>query len=77
MTQPLKIYNGKLITPNGLIPGGTIIVDGDRIVSVAEGDDEIADAIEIDATHGRCERRFLHHFKSFCSYAQGIAYALK
>jgi len=49
MTQPLKIYNGKLITPNGLIPGGTIIVDGDRIVSVAEGDDEIADAIEIDA----------------------------
>jgi len=49
MTQPLKIYNGKLITPQGLIPAGTVIVDGDRIVSVSKENDNVENAIAIDA----------------------------
>jgi len=49
MKQRLKIYNGKLITPQGLVPRGTVIVDGDKIVSVSEGNDDVNDAIEIDA----------------------------
>ena len=49
MKQRLKIYNGKLITPQGLIPAGTVIVDGDRIVSVSKENDNVENAIAIDA----------------------------
>jgi len=49
MKQRLKIYNGKLITPQGLVPGGAVIVDGDKIVSVSQGNEQVSDAIEIDA----------------------------
>ena len=41
MKQRLKIYNGKLITPQGLVAGGTVIVDGDRIVSVSKENDDV------------------------------------
>src|SRR6186997_511589 len=49
MKQRLKIYNGKLITPQGLVAGGTVIVDGDRIVSVSKENDDVENAIAIDA----------------------------
>ena len=47
--QPIKIHNGKLITPYRIIPQGCIIVTGDTITAVAEGNIEFAGAIEIDA----------------------------
>ena len=49
MAQRFKLYNGKLITPHGLIPRGSVIVEGHTIVSVREGNDIVEDAIEIDA----------------------------
>jgi N-acetylglucosamine-6-phosphate deacetylase len=49
MKQRLKIYNGKLITPQGLVAGGTVIVDGDRIVSVSKENDDVENAIAINA----------------------------
>lgn len=47
--QRIKIYNGKIITPYRIIPNGTILVTGEAITAVAEGDIPFEDAIEIDA----------------------------
>lgn len=47
--QRLKIYNGKIITPYRIIPNGTILITGETITAVSEGNIEVADAIEIDA----------------------------
>src|SRR6478736_2502187 len=48
-SQRLKIYNGQLITPFGIIPKGTIIIVNGIITEIKEGDIEIADAMEINA----------------------------
>lgn len=48
-TQQLKIYNGRILTPYRIITGGTVLVSGDTIMAVSEGDIEVADALEIDA----------------------------
>jgi len=45
----LKIFNGKIITPTGILHRGTILVTGGRITAVSEKDIETNDAIEIDA----------------------------
>ena len=45
----MKIYNGKLITPRGLVSRGTVIVEGNTIVSVGEGNDDVTGTIDIDA----------------------------
>jgi hypothetical protein len=34
--QQLKIYNGKIITPNKVIDGGTILVTGNTITTIGE-----------------------------------------
>ena len=47
--QRLKIYNGKIITPYKIIHGGTVLVTGDKITAVSEGNIEATDAVEIDA----------------------------
>ena len=47
--QKLKIYNGRIITPSGIIQGGTLIVLGDKIVSVGNANIDLPGAIEIDA----------------------------
>ena len=47
--QRLKIYNGKIITPYRIISQGSILITGNTITSVAEGNPEFPDAIEIDA----------------------------
>jgi N-acetylglucosamine-6-phosphate deacetylase len=47
--QLIKIYNGKIITPDSIINNGTILVTGDTITAVLEGDADVADALEIDA----------------------------
>lgn len=45
----MKIYNGKIITPYKIIHGGTVLVTGDKIAAVIEGNIEATDAVEIDA----------------------------
>lgn len=45
----LKIYNGQIITPYRVIPRGTILIKGNTITEVKEGDIEVLDAMEIDA----------------------------
>src|SRR5258705_6788207 len=47
--QRLKIFNGKIITPYRIIPGGSVLVTGNTITAVSEGNVDFGDAIEIDA----------------------------
>lgn len=47
--QRLKIYNGKIITPNGIILNGTVLVAGNTITVVSEKNVDAEDAIEINA----------------------------
>jgi len=49
MTQPIKIFNGKIITPHQIIDGGCVLITGETITNVAEKNIEIENAIEIDA----------------------------
>jgi N-acetylglucosamine-6-phosphate deacetylase len=49
MPQRQKIYNGKLITPSGIIPQGTIVITDGVITDVGQKNIEVNDAIEIDA----------------------------
>ncbi len=49
MGQSLKIYNGRIITPYRIIPQGSVLISGERIEAVSEGNIVAADAIEIDA----------------------------
>ncbi len=47
--QRLKIYNGKLITPAGIISGGTILITNGVIAAVGKENIEVTDVLEIDA----------------------------
>ena len=47
--QRLKIVNGNIITPSGIIRGGTVLVTGDTITAVSEKNIEATDSVEIDA----------------------------
>ncbi len=47
--QPLKIFNGKIVTPYRIIPHGSILICDGIITAVAEGNLVAADALEIDA----------------------------
>ena len=47
--QRLKIFNGKIITPDKIIEGGSILVTGNTITAVSEINLDIEDAIEINA----------------------------
>lgn len=47
--QPVKIINGKIITPQRIIKGGVVIITGEKIAEVSESNTEVTDAIEIDA----------------------------
>src|SRR5688572_25256789 len=49
LMQRTKIYNGKIITPAGILPQGTILVTGDIISAVSADDLSFDDAVEIDA----------------------------
>ncbi|MBD0365313.1 MAG: N-acetylglucosamine-6-phosphate deacetylase [Flavisolibacter sp.] len=50
MTQHrIKIFNGKIITPYRIISKGTMLITGDTITAVAEGNIDSADTIGIDA----------------------------
>jgi len=45
----LKVYNGKILTPRGIINGGCVIIANGVIDAVSETDIEIAGATEINA----------------------------
>src|SRR5215218_1831179 len=47
--QQIKIYNGTIITPYKTIRGGSILITGEIITAVSEGNIDAEDAIEIDA----------------------------
>jgi len=47
--QKLKIFNGRIITPSGIIPEGTVLIRGDTIASVGKNNIDFPGAIEIDA----------------------------
>lgn len=47
--QRIKIYNGKLITPGGIIPGGTIVISDEVITTIGKENIEVPDSVEIDA----------------------------
>lgn len=49
MVEKLKIFNGRVITPGGIISNGTIVTDGETIVDIANSNIEFPGAIEIDA----------------------------
>ena len=48
-SEYLKIYNGQIITPYRVISRGTVLIKGDTITAVKEGNIEVPDAMEIDA----------------------------
>ncbi len=48
-TQKIKIFNGKILTPYRMIPNGSVLITGDKITAVKEGNIDISDAVEIDA----------------------------
>lgn len=45
----MKIYNGKIITPSGIMEKGSVLITGDTITAVSENNMEAGDAVEIDA----------------------------
>ena len=49
MTQRIKIYNGKIVTPYRIIPNGTVLITGDTITAVEDGNSDFADSVEINA----------------------------
>lgn len=48
-SQPIKIFNGQILTPFRLIPRGAILINEGIITAVSEEDLEVSDAIEINA----------------------------
>jgi N-acetylglucosamine-6-phosphate deacetylase len=48
-SQRIKIHNGNLVTPDRIVPAGTILVTGESITAVSDVDLPFEDAIEIDA----------------------------
>jgi len=49
MEKNLKIFNGRILTPFRIIPEGTIVVSGNKIIEIAESNIEVDGAFEIDA----------------------------
>lgn len=45
----IKIYNGRIITPSGILHNGSLLIDGGKILEVTENNIEVIDAVEIDA----------------------------
>lgn len=49
MNKQLKIFNGKIITPQGIIIGGSLLITNDTITAISQTNIEVTDAFEIDA----------------------------
>jgi N-acetylglucosamine-6-phosphate deacetylase len=48
-TCQLKVYNGKVITPEGIVDGATTLVDGGKVFSIHKGNTPVKGRVEIDA----------------------------
>lgn len=44
----LKIINGKILTPGGIVSGGYVLVQAGKIVEISESNQEITGAVELD-----------------------------
>jgi N-acetylglucosamine-6-phosphate deacetylase len=49
MNDRIKLYNGRVLTPDGVIPNGTVVIIGEEIKEVAVGNVELPGAAEINA----------------------------
>lgn len=49
MAKKIKIFNGQIITSTGIIPEGTVVIEGSTIIDLKEGNVPVKDAVEIDA----------------------------
>jgi N-acetylglucosamine-6-phosphate deacetylase len=49
MPEKLKIYNGRVLTPGLIIPNGAVVIVGETITQVKEGNIDLPGAVEIDA----------------------------
>ncbi len=49
MEASLKIFNARILTPHRIITHGTVVIAGDKIAGVSEGDVEVPDVPQIDA----------------------------
>lgn len=49
MNKQLKIFNGKIITPQGIINGGTVLITNDTITGISQTNIETENIEEIDA----------------------------
>ena len=47
--QLIKIFNGRIITPYRIFPQGSVLISGETITAVSEGNIVARDAVEIDA----------------------------
>lgn len=47
--QPIKIFNGNIITPDKIIDGGSILIQSNKIAAISNNNIEVTDCIEIDA----------------------------
>lgn len=45
----IKIYNGRIITPAGILNNGTLLIEGSRILEVTENNIDVEHAVEINA----------------------------
>src|SRR5450432_2563746 len=45
----IKIHNGRLITPNGIIPNGTVLIQEGIITAVSDQDIDIPEVVSLDA----------------------------
>lgn len=52
MKKRLKIYNGKIITPTGIITNGYLLIEGNKITQIGEGNIYVSGCPELDA-HGQ------------------------
>lgn len=48
-SRKLKITNGQILTPGGVVRDGTVIITGETITGIYHGNIEVEDAVEIDA----------------------------
>jgi N-acetylglucosamine-6-phosphate deacetylase len=55
----IKIYNGKIVTPQGILEHGTLLIDGNKIHSVIDGHADARADIEIDAQHNYISPGFI------------------
>ncbi|HET9487291.1 MAG TPA: amidohydrolase family protein, partial [Chryseosolibacter sp.] len=47
--QLIKIFNGRIVTPYRIFPQGSVLISGETIVAVSEGNIVATDAVEVDA----------------------------